>query len=73
MQSRRVSVIEAATSAIAGCILSMITNYIVLAHYGMRVSLVDNISLTGIFTAVSFLKSYTVRRCFANFREWRKG
>lgn len=72
MQSRRVSMIEAGTSAIAGCLLSMITNYIVLPHYGMRVSLLDNISLTGIFTAVSFAKSYCVRRTFANLREWRK-
>lgn len=65
--------IEAATSAIAGCMLSMVTNYIVLPHYGMSVSLLDNISLTGIFTAVSFFKSYAVRRVFANLREWRKG
>lgn len=61
--------IEAGTSAIAGCVLSMVTNYIVLPHYGMRVSLIDNISLTGIFTVVSFLKSYSVRRFFA---AWRK-
>lgn len=69
MQSRRVSMIEAGTSAIAGCVLSMITNYIVLPHYGMRVSLIDNVSLTGIFTAVSFLKSYGIRRLFANLRK----
>jgi len=71
MQSRRVSMIEAGTSAIAGCVLSMITNYIVLPHYGMRVSLIDNVILTGIFTAVSFLKSYGIRRLFANLRERR--
>ncbi|UIY58127.1 DUF7220 family protein [Burkholderia cepacia] len=65
--------IEAATSAIAGCMLSMVTNYIVLPHYGMRVSLIDNISLTGIYTAVSFFKGYAVRRGFERFREWRKG
>lgn len=65
--------IEAGTSAIAGCVLSMITNYIVLPRYGMRVSLIDNVSLTGIFTVVSFAKSYCVRRAFANLREWRKG
>lgn len=73
MQSRRVSMIEAGTSAIAGCVLGMVTNYIVLPRYGMRVSLIDNVSLTGIFTAVSFAKSYCVRRVFANLREWRKG
>ncbi|QTO46349.1 DUF7220 family protein [Burkholderia latens] len=64
--------IEAGTSAIAGCVLGMITNYIVLPRYGMRVSLIDNVSLTGIFTVVSFAKSYAVRRIFANLREWRK-
>lgn len=72
MQSRRVSMIEAGTSAIAGCLLSMITNYIVLPHYGMRVSLLDNISLTGIFTAVSFAKSYAVRRAFSNLKGRKK-
>ena len=64
--------IEGATSAIAGCVLGMVTNYIVLPPYGMRVSLIENISLTGIFTAVSFAKSYCVRRGFERFREWRK-
>ncbi|WP_129112324.1 DUF7220 family protein [Burkholderia pseudomallei] len=60
--------IEAGTSAIAGCVLSMITNYIVLPRYGMRVSLIDNVSLTGIFTVVSFAKSYAVRRAFSNLK-----
>lgn len=72
MQSRRVSMIEAGMSAIAGCVLSMITNYIVLPHYGMRVNLIDNVALTAIYTAISFARSYSVRRFFANFRERRK-
>jgi hypothetical protein len=64
---------EAATSAIAGCIVGIATNYVVLPYYNVHVGLADNVSLTGIFTMVSFAKSYCVRRAFANFKEWRKG
>ncbi|KWN80847.1 hypothetical protein WM24_23715 [Burkholderia ubonensis] len=69
MQSRRASVIEAATSTIVGCIVGLVTNYIVMPYYGMHIGLMDNVSLTGIFTVVSFIKSYSVRRLFA---AWRK-
>lgn len=64
---------EAATSAIAGCVVGIATNYVVLPYYGMHVGLVDNVSLTGIFTVVSFVKSYAVRRSFATWRKRRKG
>jgi len=64
---------EAATSAIAGCIVGIATNYVVLPYYGMHVGLADNMSLTGIFTVVSFLKSYAVRRGFATWRQRRNG
>ncbi|WP_198172305.1 DUF7220 family protein [Burkholderia pseudomallei] len=60
--------IEAGTSAIVGCLVGIATNYVVLPHYGLRVGLADNISLTGIFAVVSFAKSYTVRRIFAHLR-----
>ncbi|VWB07657.1 hypothetical protein BLA6863_00179 [Burkholderia lata] len=63
---------EAATSAIAGCIVGIATNYIVLPYYGMHVGLADNMSLTGIFTVVSFLKSYACRRFFNRIREQRR-
>ena len=72
MQSRRASVIEAATSTAIGCLVSLITNHIFLPHYGMRVSLADNVALTGIYTAASFVRSYCVRRSFANWKGRRK-
>lgn len=71
MQSRRASICEAATSTAIGCLINMVTNYVVLPHYGVRVSLVDNVALTAIYTAISFARSYGVRRFFANFRERR--
>lgn len=67
MQSRRASVIEAATSTIVGCIVGMVTNFIVMPYYGLHMGLADNVSLTGIFTVVSFAKSYAVRRFFNVF------
>ena len=56
MQSRRASVIEAATSTGIGMLVNLIANYVVLPRFGMRVSLVDNVALTGIYTVVSFLR-----------------
>ncbi|WP_036054363.1 DUF7220 family protein [Burkholderia gladioli] len=69
MQSRRASICEAATSTAIGCLINMVTNYVVLPHYGMRISMADNFALTAIYTAISFARSYGVRRLFANIRE----
>lgn len=55
---------EAATSTAIGCAVNLVANLIVLPRLGFQVGLVDNLLLTGIYTGISFVRSYAVRRYF---------
>lgn len=55
---------EAATSTAIGCAVNLIANLIVLPRFGVRVGIVDNLALTAIYTAISFVRSYGCRRYF---------
>ncbi len=63
-QSNRASGIEAVTSTAAGFLLALITTAVVFPHYGLHVSHGQNFQITGIFTAVSVVRGYIVRRVF---------
>jgi len=63
-QSRSLSAIEAATNVILGWMIALITQALVFPVLGMQVMLWQNLALSGVFTAVSFLRSYVLRRFF---------
>lgn len=63
-QSRKGSAAEALTNIVVGLIVSMIANAIVFPLYGFQPSLMDNIGITLIYTAISFVRSYCLRRVF---------
>jgi hypothetical protein len=63
-QSRSLSAIEAATNVILGWMIALITQALVFPVLGLQVMLWQNLALSGVFTAVSFLRSYVLRRFF---------
>lgn len=63
-QSRRGSAAEAVTNVLVGLIVSMIANAIVFPIYGFNPSALDNIGITLIYTAISLVRSYCLRRAF---------
>ncbi|WP_324754046.1 DUF7220 family protein [Roseovarius sp. Pro17] len=63
-QSRTLSALEAATNVVLGWLVAMITQLLVFPVIGLQVMLWQNLALSGVFTAVLFLRSYVLRRLF---------
>ncbi len=68
MQSKRESMIESLTSVGIGWLIGVILNMLVLPLFDYDVSLTDGILISIIFTAVSVIRSYAIRRFF-NYKE----
>lgn len=69
-QTRIGSLAETLVSIAIGFLVSLVLNAAVLGAYGHRVSLVDNLQITGIFTVASIIRGYLVRRAFTR---WGQG
>lgn len=67
-QSRTMSLVEAATNVAVGYLLALATQFAVFPLLGLTVSMSDNILISTIFTAVSILRSFTLRRLFEGLR-----
>ena len=68
-QSKRWSLIEAATNTIVGYALAVATQFAVFPLFGLQVGVIDNLGLGLIFTVVSVLRGYALRRVFEHWRE----
>ena len=64
MQSKKQSLIESLTSVGIGWLIGVILNMLVLPLFDYDVSLTDGVLISIIFTAVSVVRSYAVRRIF---------
>jgi len=71
-QTRRQSAIEAAANIVVGFAISMGTTLVVLPQFGFDVSTGQSFSITLIFTALSFVRTYGLRRFFNWFFVWLK-
>ncbi len=67
-QSRRMSLIEAVTNVAVGYVLAVATQIIVFPWFGLHPGLGENLTLGGIFTAISLIRSYALRRLFERRR-----
>lgn len=63
-QSRRLSAVEAVANVAIGYGVALCAQIVVFPMFGMTVSLGDNLAIGAIFTAVSLVRSYAVRRLF---------
>ena len=64
MQSKRESMIETLTSVFVVWLIGVILNMLVLPLFDYDVNLTDGVLISIIFTAVSVVRSYVVRRFF---------
>lgn len=62
------SAVEALTSTAIGYGVAVATQLAVLPAFGIEASLADSLGLGLIFTAVSVVRSYAVRRLFEQWR-----
>jgi hypothetical protein len=66
-QSRITSLVEAMANVAAGYGIAVITQLIAFPIFGLEADLSANLLIGLIFTAVSLLRSYAVRRVFERF------
>ena len=64
MQSRRHSLLETVFSTVIGYAVAITTQIIVFPWFDIHTSAQDNIAIGAIFTVVSIVRGYCVRRLF---------
>lgn len=67
-QSRRMSLVESLFNVAIGYVVAVATQIAVFPLFGLEVSLSDNLAIGGLFTVVSIVRSYAVRRLFEAIR-----
>lgn len=66
-QSRKGSALESFTNMAVGLCISFVVNSIVYPLFGWHIGSAVNIELCVIYTAVSLVRSYVLRRVFNGF------
>ena len=64
MQSSWMSLLEAITNIAIGYVIAVLTQVLVFPLFGLSVSLGDNLGIGSVFTIVSLLRSFALRRAF---------
>ena len=68
-QSRRMSMVEAITNIVVGYALAVTTQIVVFPWFGLHPSLRENLAIGAVFTSMSLVRGYAVRRLFERWRE----
>jgi hypothetical protein len=67
-QSRLMSMVEAITNVVVGYGVAVVTQILIFPIFGLQTTLGQNLAMGGIFTIVSLLRSFALRRFFESFR-----
>ena len=67
-QSRLMSLAEAIANVAVGFGVAVLAQIVVFPLFGLDVSFSDNLTIGAIFTAVSIVRAYTLRRLFEALR-----
>jgi hypothetical protein len=67
MQSRLMSLVEALTNIVVGFWLAVLTQMLVFPIFGLQVTFLENLTIGGLFTGLSLIRAYVLRRMFAGF------
>ena len=64
MQSKKESMVETLTNVGIGWFISFIANMLVLPLFGYNINLTDGVLISIIFTIISIVRGYLIRRFF---------
>lgn len=67
-QSRRMSLVEAATNVVVGYALAIATQLVVFPLFGIEAALSEHLAIGLAFIAVSLARGYLLRRLFEALR-----
>jgi hypothetical protein len=65
-QSRKMSLLETIASTVIGYLVAVTTQLTVFPFFDIDITLHDNLAIGAIFTVVSIVRGYVVRRVFNN-------
>lgn len=68
MQTKLMSFVESWANVLIGFVVSFVSNMLILPLFGFRISISDNLIIGVIYTAISVVRSYCVRRFFNRIR-----
>jgi hypothetical protein len=68
-QFRMMPLVEATANVLVGLIVDVATQIVVFPIFGLQASLGQNVLLALVFTGVSIVRSYALRRMFEAIRE----
>lgn len=63
-QSRAMSLVEALANVAVGFTIAVLTQRAVFPWFGISTSILTNVAIGAVFTAVSIVRSYAMRRLF---------
>ena len=69
MQTKKQSLVETLTNVGIGWFISFIANMLVLPLFGYNINLTDGVLISIIFTVISIIRGYVVRRWFNSRNE----
>ena len=67
-QSRLMSMVESLANVLVGYVVAVVTQMAVFPLFGLAVTVTENLLIGLIFTAVSVVRSYALRRGFEALR-----
>lgn len=67
-QSRRMSLVESLANVAIGYGVAVTAQVLVFPLFGLHATLGENLAIGGIFTVVSIVRSYCLRRVFERLR-----
>jgi len=67
-QSKQMSLLESLTNVAVGYGVAVSAQILVLPMFGLDVPLSDNLAIGAIFTGISIVRSFTLRRVFEEIR-----
>lgn len=68
MQSRWMSFVEATVNILVGYGIAVSTQILVFPIFGLQSTLTENLKIGAVFTAVSIVRSFALRRLFEKIR-----